>query len=209
MNSIADKPIVLKLNKLWQPTGVSVVWKAIVDLYGGENSHALDIDYPIGEDGTPDFSNPNRMNPVGWDEWSKLPIRDWDFSIRSAKMEIRVPTVLISRHYSKMPIMSFKGKPTKEALFIRDEGTDQYTGKKLSYHDASIDHVIPKSHGGKDEWENVVITHHDINSMKGNRFNKDIGLKVIKTPRAPLPMPRWVLIREPRHPDWIPFLIKK
>jgi 5-methylcytosine-specific restriction endonuclease McrA len=134
----------------------------------------------MNKDGTPNFSTPSLMNPVGWDEWIKLPIRDWDFSIRSAKLEIRVPTVLISKNYAKMPTVSFKGKPKKDALFIRDGGIDQYTGKELKYDDATVDHVIPKNRGGQDVWENVALTCHKINSEKGNKLNEEIGLKLLK-----------------------------
>ena len=44
--------------------------------------------------------------------------------------------------------------------------TCAYTGQKLTFPQSSIDHVMPKSRGGKDEWENVVLAHKDINNQK-------------------------------------------
>ena len=122
---------------------------------------------------------------------------------------MRVPTVLIAKNFNKMPVKKFKGKPSKDAIWHRDGGIDQYTGKLLKREDATIDHVLPQSKGGKDTWENLVTTHRDINSEKGNSLNDEAGLKLIRVPKAPLPVPLSMLIREVRHRDWAPFLINK
>jgi len=105
-----------------------------------------------------------------------------------------------------MPMKTFKGKPSKDAIWIRDSGTDQYTGKKLRRDEATIDHVLPQSRGGTNAWENLALTAKEINSRKGNRLNSEIGLRLIREPRAPRPIPLSQLIREIRHQDWKRFL---
>jgi 5-methylcytosine-specific restriction endonuclease McrA len=105
-----------------------------------------------------------------------------------------------------MPRKSFKGKPSKDAIYIRDGGVDQYTGKKLKRDESTIDHITPKSKGGKDEWENLALTCKEINSKKGNKSNNEFGLTLIRQPKAPKPMTATELIRDIKHPTWKPHL---
>lgn len=206
MTDIANKNIVLKLNRNWQPVGHSLVCKALVDLCAGDAVVALDIDYAIDKEGNTDFDKPTVMRPVEWDEWITLPIRPWDLEIHSPSRVVRVPTVVITKNYGLMPLHDFKTRPGKRALWNRDKGIDQYTGKKLSESEASMDHVIPVSKGGKTNWENVVLTNKHLNWQKGNHFNHEVGLKLIRTPRKPLPIPASALIREAKHVDWVHFI---
>lgn len=208
MKGIENKAIVLKLNRLWQPVGYGIVAKALVDLYA-DVATAINLDYSLDDDGNPDFDNPTSMQAVNWEEWIKLPIRSWDFSISTPNMEIRVPTILVSSVFDEMPIRTFNGKPSPGGVFMRDRGIDQYSGKRLSEDDASIDHVIPRSKGGSHTWDNVVLTHKKLNYLKGNRMNHELGLKLIRSPKAPAPIPISALITKVRHPDWKPFLIHK
>ena len=212
MSTIANKLICLNLNASWQPVGFKTVKDAIIDLCGSEvdgkpTSLALDIDYELNDNGEPNLSEPKIMTPVSWSEWIKLPIRSWDLVIHSAHMSIRVPTVIIATNFNKMPVKSFRGKPSKDAIYTRDAGICQYTGKKIDRNNATVDHVVPRSKGGEDTWTNLVLCSRDINSKKGNRMNTEVGLKLIKPPVAPQPVPVSALIREAKHKDWEHFLM--
>lgn len=207
MNTIVDKPIVLKLNKNWQQVGFGLVSKALVDLAAGQTCLALDINYKINEDGTPNLDEIEFVRPVVWDEWITLPVRSWEFGINTSKSRIRCPTITIAKNYGKMPERKWKGKPSKKAIWDRDGGVDQYTGLPLEYDDATLDHVIPKFHGGSDDWDNLALTHRQINQKKGHKKNEEIGLKLISKPYKPKPVPVWKLIQRPRHPDHSHFII--
>ena len=206
MSDIANKLIVLKLNKNWMPIGHSIVAKALVDLCAGEACMALDIDYALDDDGNPNFSYPSIMRPVDWDEWITLPVRPWDFEIHSQTMTIRVPTVIIAKNYSKVPLHTFRGKPNKRQIWKRDRGIDQYTGQHLAEEDATLDHVIPKSRGGKNTWKNLVLAHKHLNWKKGNHLNEEVGLKLIRDPKSPDPVLASELIKEAKHVDWNHFI---
>jgi 5-methylcytosine-specific restriction endonuclease McrA len=211
--SIINKAICLNLNANWQPVGFKTVKDAIIDLCGRDNngrpsSLALDIDYELYDNGEPIMDQAKSMNPVSWDEWMSLPIRKWDLTVSSVNRVYRVPTVIIATNFKKMPVKYFKGKPSKDAIYNRDKGICQYSGKKLDRHNATVDHVIPRSRGGADSWENFVLCSKDINSKKGNKLNSEIGLNLLKEPSAPQPIPVYALIREARHPDWKQFLIE-
>lgn len=205
MNDIAQKAIVLKLNKSWMPVQVAVVQDIIIDLVAGV-IEALDIQYKIREDGLPDTSQYEYVFPITWEKWIKLPVRPWDFAIHSTKLTIRVPTVVITKHFNKMPMKRYHGKPTKEALFYRDNRCDIYTGKELDYDLASIDHIVPRSRGGKDIFENTGLTTRETNNEKGNHLNSEIGLHPQWKPTAPKEVPIWKTIRKIRHADWQFFL---
>lgn len=212
--SIINKMQVLKLNSVWQAVGQSTVGKAVVDLAAGKSAMALDIEYEtdengnyiLDEDGMP--CGQSYPRPVDWETWINLPVREFDNVIHygNGTKTMRAPTVLIAKNFSKMPKKTFKGKPSKDAIWERDGGIDQYTGKKLNRKDATVDHIVPKSKNGQDTWENQVYTSKELNTKKGNRFNHEVGYKLIREPKAPKPMPLSSLIREIKHHDWRVYL---
>ena len=211
MNNVANKLICLNLNANWQPVGFKTVKDAIVDLcgaesYGKPSTLALDIDYELDDYGQPIFDEAKSMNPVSWDEWMTLPIRPWDLSINTPTKSIRVPTVIIATNFNKMPIKSFKGKPSKDGIWNRDQGVCQYTGRKLTKDQSTIDHVVPRSKGGEDTWTNLVLCDKSLNSKKGNKLNSELGLKLKRDPFEPSPTPMSALIREAKHHTWKHFL---
>src|SRR5512135_42149 len=118
--SIINKMTVLKLNSVWQAVGYSSVGRAIVDLAAGQAAKALDFEYEkdgngnyiLDEFGAP-IGEPVSINPVGWDEWLRLPVRSFDDVVHygNGLKSMRAPTVLVAVNFSKMPKKIFKGKP--------------------------------------------------------------------------------------------------
>lgn len=89
----------------------------------------------------------------------------------------------------KMVRMAFgKSVPlTKSNIFVRDNFTCQYCGKKFKKKSKSltIDHVIPKSKGGRNTWDNLVTACGSCNAYKGNMTPNKIGLTLLKKPVKP------------------------
>lgn len=217
--SVVDRPIVLALNKSWQPIGTRSVREAIVAMNSCTSKSTddraavgLDIQYGENEDGSYDFENVIAMIPTHWDDWVKLPVLPFHESIKVPESEkiplglIRVPTIVIATNYNHMPLKTFR--PSKKTIYARDKGLCQYSGKKLSYSEATLDHVLPRSKGGKDTFENMVLCAPDVNFKKGNKSNKEAGLKLSKQPKPLPPTPAIALINEARHRDWKWFLAK-
>ncbi len=95
--------------------------------------------------------------------------------------EIPLPTVIRLRHYVSVP---YKEIPlTRRNVLYRDEHRCQYCG--CSGEDLTIDHVIPRSRGGGDSWENVVSACVRCNVKKGSRTPKEAGMPLLRTPRRP------------------------
>lgn len=219
MSNIANKELCLCLNNQWKRVGKKTVKDAVIALCGSgafngdgkPTDLALDIEYELDEVGNPDLKKqPLLVNPVTWTEWIKLPVRPWDLFISTPNRKIRVPTVIVSVNFAKMPIKKFNKKPTKSTVWHRDQGIDQYTGKKLHKDDASLDHVVPVSRGGStDDWRNVVLCDKTLNTKKGNKLNNEIGYKLIREPIAPTPMPMYKLIVDAKHRDWELFMKDK
>ncbi len=213
MDNVANKLVCLNLNKRWMPVGYKTVKDAITSLAGSETkpyhtSLALDIQYDVNDDGTVNFDDPINIRPVTWNEWITLPIRDWDLTINGVNKTYRVPTVIIAVNFDKMPLRHFNGKPSKESIWMRDEGIDQYTGKSLTRSSGTVDHIIPRSKGGSNTWENLALTSKEINSKKSNKTPEEVGLRLIRKPKKPNPVPIMNLIKEVKHNDWKHFLIK-
>ena len=74
---------------------------------------------------------------------------------------------------------------TNRALFERDQHICLYCGKKFSAVDLTRDHVVPRSRGGKDIWENVVTACRRCNQHKGNYLLEETSMELLATPFRP------------------------
>ena len=142
---------------------------------------------------------------VAWDEWIQLPIREQDNAVHTVRGLIRVPTVIVCANFSKVP--KKRPKFSSRTIRERDGNRCQYTGKLLKPEEGSIDHILPRSRGGKDAWENCVWSSKAVNSKKGNRLPHEAGLKLLRAPKPVREMPVTALIRNMHGiPDWEPFI---
>ena len=81
------------------------------------------------------------------------------------------------------------------------------TGEHLKPGEGNVDHILPRSRGGADGWENCVWASKMVNSRKGDRLPHEVGLKLIKRPRAMPEMPVTSFLRNPLGiADWKLFL---
>jgi 5-methylcytosine-specific restriction endonuclease McrA len=78
---------------------------------------------------------------------------------------------------------------SRKNVWLRDEGKCQYCFKNVTFSTFTIDHVIPKTHGGQTCWNNVVTSCYSCNQKKGNKSLKDSGFQLIKAPRKPARLP--------------------
>jgi 5-methylcytosine-specific restriction endonuclease McrA len=145
------------------------------------------------------------IRPVTWEEWIRLPIRDQDEAVRTVRGPIRVPTVIVAVNCAKVP--QKRPKLCARTIRERDGNRCQYTGTLLRPEEGSLDHVVPRSRGGPDTWENLVWAAKNVNQRKGNRLPHEAGLRVLRVPRAPKEVPVTALIRSvPGIDNWILFL---
>lgn len=103
------------------------------------------------------------------------------YRIHSVSLSISVPSVVRLGAYIKVPIKRIM--LTRKNIIKRDGGNCQYCGNKSNL--MTVDHVVPKIHGGKDTWENLVAACQDCNNKKGQRAPEQAGLTLLRKPRRP------------------------
>src|ERR1043166_4450400 len=192
--NILTKATVLVLNRNWQAINVRTPQEAFC-MMATNVATGLEIE---GEE---------HIRPVTWEEWIELPIREQDEGVHTVRGQIRVPTVIVALNYAKVP----KKRPKLCARTIRERDGNrcQYTGRVLRQDEGSLDHVVPRSRGGKDAWENLVWSAKDVNQRKADRLPHEAGLRLLSTPRAPKEMPAMAFIRNPHDiADWELFVKK-
>lgn len=91
----------------------------------------------------------------------------------------------------------------RKNLFRRDDYTCCYTGRKYPLSKLTVDHVIPRSRGGKDSWENCVTACIDVNYYKGAKTPEEAGLDMFYKPKQPeLAVYLEYMAINDRHFDW-------
>jgi 5-methylcytosine-specific restriction endonuclease McrA len=126
------------------------------------------------------------LSVISWEESirylvsDKATVLEWheDWVVRSERWSTRVPSVMILKDYQKKKTTV---RFSKHNVFLRDSYLCQYCGDNVARKTATLDHVLPVSHGGKTTFENCVCACAACNSNKGN--NKKIVPKV--TPYKP------------------------
>lgn len=123
-----------------------------------------------------------------WREQSQLklefslrePHEDW---IQAVNFEIEVPRVIRLVKYERVPRNTVKFN--RKNVFLRDEHRCQYCGRRFSIQRLSLDHVMPRSRGGPDTWENVVCACLSCNVRKGGMTPHEAGMRLLSTPVKP------------------------
>jgi 5-methylcytosine-specific restriction endonuclease McrA len=174
MSNVLNKTIVLVLNRNWQAINIRTPAEAFCQMATGVAT-ALEI---AGRD---------HIRPVNWDEWITLPVRPQDEAVNTVRGQIRVPTVIVACNFARVPMK--RPKLNARTIRERDGNRCQYTGALLRPEEGSIDHVLPRSRGGRDAWENCVWASKEVNTRKGNRLPHEAGLALLRQPRAIQPMP--------------------
>lgn len=116
-------------------------------------------------------------------------VEEYDHHIRSVSLIIKAPAVVRLLRFVQI------GRKTpplcRGNVLARDNFQCQYCTKVLPAKEATLDHVIPRSQGGKTTWINVVCCCPQCNRKKGGR--------------TPLEA-RMPLLKKPVRPDWLPVL---
>jgi 5-methylcytosine-specific restriction endonuclease McrA len=108
--------------------------------------------------------------------------------------------------------MEYKNVPFRNVLlnrqniFKRDKGECQYCGSRKNL---TIDHVIPKSKGGKTNWMNLITACHRCNVIKGDKTPEQVGLELKTLPFKPNLSYFLLDYAERNALEWLPFLSAK
>jgi 5-methylcytosine-specific restriction endonuclease McrA len=130
-----------------------------------------------------------------------------DGRLRSERMVLERPVVIRLITYVRVPRDIHRRKITRKAVLARDSWTCQYCGKDKP--GLTVDHVIPRSRGGRSVWENIVASCASCNRRKGNHLPREVKMHPRRKPRPPGPTV-FIQIASPRIPNaWEPYLVTR
>jgi len=125
---------------------------------------------------------------------------------QAVNFELRVPRITRLTRFDRMPSQTVRFN--RKNLFARDSYQCQYCGQSQPSNKLSLDHVIPRSHGGLTTWENIVCCCLKCNGRKGGRTPQQAKMKLLSRPAKPRFNPLLSeSITDPRYESWKTFIV--
>jgi len=100
---------------------------------------------------------------------------------------LMIPQVIKLVFYNHFPPLHVRF--SRRNIYLRDRSRCQFCGARPPRGEMTIDHIVPRSRGGKTVWENVVLACSKCNARKGDRLPSESGMRLIRKPRKP----HWLL----------------
>lgn len=101
------------------------------------------------------------------------------------RSKIEIPSILGTTGQAQRLEAFGRVRLSQPALFARDRRTCMYCGTQLADRQLTRDHVLPKSRGGGDAWENVVTACRRCNGKKADRTPEEASMPLLALPYAP------------------------
>jgi 5-methylcytosine-specific restriction endonuclease McrA len=179
---------VLVLNRSYLPVHVTSARRAFTLLYQGI-ARVIDEQYQ-----TFDF-----------EAWSQLAVARDAEAIGTTSGRIRIPRVIVLIAFDRLPKRHVRF--SRINLMARDAFQCQYCARRPHRAELNLDHVVPRSLGGRSTWENVVTSCVDCNRKKGGRTPRQAHMRLLRRPERP----RWtplanLMWSSVRYHEWRPFL---
>jgi 5-methylcytosine-specific restriction endonuclease McrA len=137
--------------------------------------------------------------PLGVISWTKAitlifsnkvtTLEEYDHHINSPSMSMRAPAVVLFKSSKASKYIKNSIRFSRKNVWLRDEGECQYCDRQISYAAFTLDHVIPKTAGGKTSWDNVVTSCYSCNQRKANKSLKEVGFSLKTVPKKPSRLP--------------------
>lgn len=124
--------------------------------------------------------------------------------VRTPRLRVAIPEVILLRAYG--------GVPRREAVFNRRNlylhygHRCCYCGGEFPPEDLTLDHVLPRSRGGRSGWENVVVSCVECNKGKGDRLPSEAGMRLRVVPGKPKAQTLGGALNGSMRGAWLPFL---
>lgn len=127
---------------------------------------------------------------------------DW---IQTVRLPLVVPRVIRVLTFAKVP--KHEVKFSRRHVFARDGNTCQYCKRRMNTSELSLDHVIPRSRGGKTTWDNVVSACRRCNVRKGSRTPWEANMRLTRPAFKPQRNPVVnIKLTDQRYAAWRHFL---
>ena len=177
----------LVINRSWRPVHVTTVRRALCMVFR-EAARIV---------------APDTLATYTFLEWIRRPPPADEVAIRSPSVRLAAPEVILLQHFDRVPC--HEAPFTRRNLFLRDDFTCQYCGRRCNTDLLSVDHVLPRSRGGTTSWENCVLACVGCNARKADRTPKEVGLRLLRPPVRPRWTPYLNLRPSQRMDSWARF----
>ena len=201
MQNVLDSRV-LVLNKNYSPIRTTSVREAFIKIFS-EAAEVITVEdgvymnYDFGS-----WSELSEFKQLYDADDTELEFVDW---INTPNTKLVVPRVIRLTKYDKMP--KYQLRLTRKNIYERDEYRCQYCGNKYATEDLNLDHVVPRSKGGKNTWTNLVCSCISCNRKKKAHTLKEAGMKLRKKPVKPHENFAFrVSSKAKKYKDWSHFL---
>lgn len=178
---------VLILNRSYLPIHITTLKRALVLLYQGV-AKAVD----------------DQFAAFDFQSWTELSVAAHHEKVGLVDKMIRIPRVILLTTYNRVPVRHVQF--SRINIYLRDGNVCQFCGKKFSRSELNLDHVVPRSKGGKTSWENVVTSCIPCNHRKGGHTPEEAGMKLIRPPVRPHWTPFTEMkLRDVKFDSWKPY----
>lgn len=121
--------------------------------------------------------------------------------VRSERLRLDEPSVVRLARYVHIPYTNHRA-PNRRGVLVRDGHTCQYCAGPAE----TVDHVVPRSRGGRHTWDNVVAACRRCNGGKRDRLLSETNMRLARTPGPPPPR-TWIEVAAGSVPaSWLPYL---
>ena len=110
-------------------------------------------------------------------------VEEYEEKISSPSITFKIPSVIVLKTVVKFFTNGFK--PSRPNIIWRDTNRCQYCNKKFLSCELTLDHIMPKSRGGENTWNNLVACCKKCNQIKSDRTPQEAGMKLLKKPVKP------------------------
>ncbi|MBM3287260.1 MAG: HNH endonuclease [Candidatus Eisenbacteria bacterium] len=178
----------LVLNRYWTAVGTTSVRTALCLLYRA----AARAVHP-GDASLHDF-----------DSWASLAVAEGEPHVRAVRYRLKVPEIVLLSHYAEVPRRRVTF--SRRNVYRRDRNICQYCGAKPPIEDLTVDHVLPRSLGGRTSWTNCVLSCVKCNRRKSNRTLAEAGVRLVREPHEPTWSPCLSIPTTLRKESWGPYI---
>jgi 5-methylcytosine-specific restriction endonuclease McrA len=201
---------VLQLNSGWKPVGIVTVETAFVKLFA--EPITVKEEFENGKVNIRKiFNKVADQDYITYTvyEWMNQPVlNDEDgFVLASHDRKIKIPEIIIMSKYSGIPKATKKWSRVR--VLKRDGLKCQFCGGSFRMSELTIDHVYPRSRGGKSTWTNTVAACQKCNVKKADRTPKEAGMRLLNRPTVPTDLGELVSVDGDYPESWKPFLKQK
>lgn len=147
-----------------------VTWRRALRLVYLDHAEVVDEDYR-----TYNFAN--------WCQLSNIMHSHSAGFVHTPRIRIAIPEVIALKFYDRIPFKEIKF--TRKNIYEHYNYRCCYCGKKYRSTELNLDHVIPRSRGGKTDWNNVVTSCISCNLKKGGSLPEEKNMKLVIKPTKP------------------------